>query len=184
MTASRKRAGLLLLVPVSVWAPSDHLLGQERPSPLGAIVAFVREYVPKTVPREMRPYEVGTVFLKVNLVDSERDLLGPLEPPSVERLGVTLVDDDWMEMLVASEGGHRVRDDGMHIVVGSVSRENDGPEGRADGALTVEVAYFVTFHRSGRNPVVCLEEWRVGLRPVAEGDQGWEVAEAIQLGFC
>ena len=182
MIVSTKRAGLVLLASLSTWARADHLLGQDRPSPLRAVVAFVREDVPKTVPPEMKPYEVGPVFLKVNPVDSERDLLGPLEPRNLERLGVTLVDDHWRELLVASDGGRQVRDGGVYIVISSVNREKDGRVGRSEGALTVEFSYYVTFRRPGKNSVVCLQEWRVALRPVAEGDQSWEVAEATRLG--
>jgi hypothetical protein len=184
MIAAWKRAPLVLLLSVSPWAQPDYLLGQERPSPLGAVVAFVREYVPTTVPPEMRPYEVGPVFLKVTPVGSERDALGLRERRDAERLGVTLVEERWIDMLVASEGGHQVRDDGVHIVVASVDRRDGGRVGQSEGALAIEFSYYVTFRRPGRNPVVCLEEWEVVLTPVAEGDKGWEVAEANKVGHC
>ena len=185
MTISRKRAGLILLVALSTWARSDHLLGQERPSPIGAVVAFVEEDVRTTVPREMRPYDIGRMFLRVGPGVSGRGALGRLDQQNLERLGVALVEVDRSEMLLAGEGGQYVRDDGVYVVINSVDREKDGRVDQPEAALAIKFSYYVTFRWPGKGPpMICFHEWRIVVRPTGAGEEGWEVVEARRLGIC
>lgn len=184
MAMSGKRASLLLLAALSTSAGLVHLVGQERRSSIGALLEFVREDVRRQVPPEMKPYDVGPIFLNVEPGASERDPLAALEQPDLERLGVTLVSDwHWTDVLLDDgAGGHHVRDDGVYVSVSSIKREDATDQ--SEVALEIRFEYYVTFRRPGRSPGICVLEWRIVQRPPASGDERWEVVEAENLGVC
>lgn len=179
MITSAVRAGLVLLVALSASARPDHLLGQESRSPMDALLTFVEEDVRRGVPREMRPYEVGRLFLRLDAQISDRNAIGPVEHGAARDIPVTLLDDTvkFSDMVVRSPTGAHVRDNGVYVTVHSVDKE-------ADGVLAVTFAYYVTLRQTGRQPTVCWEERRITLRPSPMEGAGWEVLEAKRLGGC
>jgi hypothetical protein len=140
----------------------------------------VEEDVRTVVPPEMRPYEIGRLFLRVDARIPERGVLGSVGQGVLERLPLELVNDTirWIDMLVTGPGASaHVRDDGVYVSIGAVERE-------APGGLAITFAYYVTSRRPGGGPNVCLEERRIVLRPPLAGNAGWDVVEAKRLGGC
>jgi hypothetical protein len=179
MTVSKKRVGLTLLAALSIWAPSGRLAGQEPRSPIDALLSYVEKDVRVVVPPEMRPYEIGRLFLRVDARIPER-ILGSVGQGVLERHPVEMVHDTIraIDMLVKGPGASaHVRDDGVYVSIGAVDRVSQG-------ALAITFAYFVTTRRPGSGPVVCLEERRLVLIPPRAGNADWEVVEAKRLGGC
>lgn len=197
MSISKKRAGLVLLVALSMWTPSGHVVGQELRGPIDVLFAFVREKVAVAVPPEQRPYDPARMFLRVGRGVSDRSVLGPLEKRNLGRLGITLADDkadasilnsinaayvrddgDKADVLVFdSVSGAYVRDDGVYVVIRSADRADRG-------ALAIGFDYYVTSRQSGRKSSLCYEEWRIVLRPADRRDGGWQIGETDKLGHC
>jgi len=181
MALSTKRAVLVLFVAVGTLAQPDHLLAQEPHSPIDALLTFVEEDVRTVVPPEMRPYEIGRLFLKMDARKPEHGALGSVGQAVLERVPLEFVSDTirWTDMLVIGPGGSaHVRDDGVYVSIGAVDNE-------AQGALAITFLYYVTTRRPGwRGPRVCLEERLIVLRHPRVGNAGWEVVEARRLGGC
>lgn len=175
-----KQAGVVLLVVLSTLSSSNHLAGQERGGPIDVLMTFVREDVRKSVPPEMKPYNIRGMFLRVIPEAARNSALGSLEKENLSRLGVALVDDT-ARMLVHDQvgsGGSYVRDDGVYVTVSSVDKVEQG-------GLAVTFSYFVTYRRPGERPKICLQEKRLMLRPSgAGGGAGWEISEVKSIGHC
>lgn len=164
----------------------DSLLGLRHSSPIGALITFVREDVRRQVPPEMKPYEVGLIFLKVQSGASARDPLASLDHSDLQRLDVMLVNDwHWTDVLIEDAmGGNHVRDEGVYVSVSSIKRiDSTDP---SEEALEMTFNYYVTFRRPGRRPGICLLEWRIEVvqKALGPGEEGWEVVETKNLGIC
>lgn len=128
---------------------------------------------------------------------SDRTVLGSLEKRNLGALGIVLADDkadapilnsinaayvrddgDKVDVLVFdSVSGAYVRDDGVYVVIGYADRADRG-------ALAIGFSYYATSRRSPRKSNLCLEEWRIVLRPADRMDGGWRIAETDKLGHC
>ena len=180
MTMATKQAVLVLLVALGALGRPHHLLAQGPRSPIDALITFVEEDVRVVVPPEMRPYELGRLFLRLDARLSESGDLGTVGQGVLEGVPIELVSDTirWTDMLVTGPGrSAHIRDDGVYVSIGAV-------EEGAQGALAITFVYYVTIRRPGRASAVCLEERRVVLTPPRGGVAGWEVAEARRLGGC
>jgi hypothetical protein len=140
----------------------------------------VEEDVRTVVPPEMRPYEIGHLFLRLDARKPQHGALGSVGQGVLERVPLELVSDTitWIDMLVTGPGGSaHVRDEGVYVSIGAVDQE-------AQGAIAITFVYYVTTRRPGLGPKVCLEERRIELRQPRVGKTGWEVVEARRLGGC
>jgi hypothetical protein len=126
MIPSLMRPGLILLAAVSCATASGHLPAPPARSPLDALLAFVQEDVRTVVPSEMRPYEIGRLFLRADSRAPERNALGSIGQDVVDRLHVEIVDDTMhLEhmMVRLPGGGAHIREEGVYVSVGTVELE-------------------------------------------------------------
>lgn len=185
MTISIKRAAVALVLTSGTWGLPSHVVGQAPTGPIGALLTFVREDVRRSVPPEMRPYEVGRLFVSVSSEARARDALGTLEERQAEGLGVTLVEHSMdAGLLLEDERGQYVRDDGLWVAIGSVDDAGDDLADHPEDALAITLSYFVTYRRPATRSMVCLVSWRIVVRPTDKDGSGWEVVETRRKGTC